>query len=122
MEYIVKSDLYEEIRIREGLVLKIKKYRYLSYSDFYSTELKGNVKKVGARLYQLKKPLTRKEWNKGEVTYPVGTYIAGKAPVERCESKDYRFEVTSAGGSIMGSKEEVIKDLNRIINQIEEIG
>ena len=34
MEYITKNELYEEIRIRDGLVLKIQKYKLLSYTDF----------------------------------------------------------------------------------------
>ena len=55
MEHIINNELYEEIRIREGLVLKIKKYNLLSYENFKSKDLKGNVLKVGSKLYKLKK-------------------------------------------------------------------
>ena len=75
MDYIVKNELYEEIRIRDGLVLKIKKYDLLSYNKFSPKELKGNVTKMGSKLYKLKKDIIRNEWRKGEVVYPKETYI-----------------------------------------------
>lgn len=119
MEYITKNELYEEIRIRDGLVLKIQKYKLLSYTDFKSNELKGNITKVGEKLHKLKKEIIRNEWSKGEITYPIGTYIINKMPVEKCSMEEYCYEVTSSGGSIMGSKDKVINDLNKIIKQIE---
>ena len=82
MEYITKNELYEEIRIRDGLVLKIQKYKLLSYTGFKSNELKGNITKVGEKLHKLKKEIIRNEWSKGEIAYPIGTYIINKMPVE----------------------------------------
>lgn len=121
MDYITRNELYEEIRIREGLLLKIQKYKLLSYDNFRSSELKGNTVKTGEKLHKLKNEITRNEWRKGEITYSIGTYVINKIPVEKCDPKEYKFEVTSSGGSIMGSKDKVINDLNKIINKIEEI-
>lgn len=118
MEYITKNELYEEIRIRDGLVLKVQKYKPLSYDNFKITDLKGNISKVGSKLHILKCKITRNEFCKGEVIYPKGTYIINKIPVEKCDTKDYVFEITSSGGSIMGNKNNVINDLNEIIKQI----
>lgn len=119
MEYIVKNDLYEEIRIEDGLILKVSKYNYLSYSRFYESDLIGKIKRVSNKLYQLKEEITREEYNKGEVTYPVGTYIIDRHPVESCDRKDYNFELTAAGGSIGGGKDKLIRKLNKVIEQIE---
>ena len=119
MDYIVKNELYEEVRIRSGLFLKIKKYEFLSYDRFKSEELKGNVSKVDNRLYRLKKDITREEWLKGKVTYPKDTYIMNGMPVKKSSAEDYVYEITSSGGSISGGKREVLRDLSRIIEQME---
>lgn len=120
MEHIINNELYEEIKIREGLVLKIKKYNLLSYENFKSKDLKGNVLKVGSKLYKLKKDITRKEWGKGEVVYPKDTYIMNQLPVKKSFIENYIYEITSAGGSISGDRKEVLRDLDKIIEQIKQ--
>lgn len=119
MEHIINNELYEEIRIREGLILKIKKYNLLSYDSFKSEDLKGNVLKIGNKLYKLKRDITRKEWRKGDVTYLKDTYIINKLPVEKSSVEDYIYEVTSAGGSILGNRNDILRDLYRIIEQMK---
>ena len=67
----------------------------------------------------LQKSNQTNEYFSDALTSEVLTYIINKMPVEKCSMEEYCYEVTSSGGSIMGSKDKVINDLNKIIKQIE---
>lgn len=120
MNYITKNELYEEIRLHEGIVLKISKYELLSWDKFKRDQLKGNTEKIGSKLYKLKNDITREEFLKGTKTYKEGTYIIRDMPCKKCEEKNYTYELTSSGGSIFGDKDSILRKLKSAIDMIEK--
>lgn len=115
MRHIVNHELYEEIKIANGLILKIHKYSHIdnSYHDMYN--FRENIIEVAPRIYKATKDIIAYK----NISYPKGVFFIGGYAVEKCDKKDYRYEITGLIGNL-NTKERMINNLKTIIEEIEK--
>ena len=115
VEYIQQDKFLDKIRIRQGLILDVVKYKNLSGGlCFKDYDRKKDMKRVSKGICQSKVDIYD-SWHK--IIHPAGTYFLGDRPIEIVESKDYDFEIRVASGSIYGDKTKILREMK----QIEEI-
>lgn len=107
MEKIQEHFLKDIYRLKEGLILEVNKYKrgkWFSESSTRHSSQKLKKKKLQgiSKTYEVQEDI---ELYDGSIL-PKGTYLMGDTiiyPVK--EPKDYRIELKSSGGSIMGDME-----------------
>lgn len=132
MEVITNNGLIDEIRVKDGLILRVEKYeiRYEKRCEKVKVEIDkkdlGRVTGKGMTEFkQVKKDIVNEN---GEVVFNKGDYIRKpwheKYQWEKVnilsDPKDYYIELKCAGGSIGGYSNKfasVIKEVQSIINE-----
>lgn len=116
MEYQVQSEVIDKIKIRYGLVLNVNKYGgALEY--MHNTMNTKNSKMVCKGIYKSKVEIENRY--KG-TKHPVGTYFVHGNPVALVDPQDYTYEVKVSGGTISGSANDVVCELEDIIKAIKK--
>lgn len=114
MEKIKSHAVMDVWRVKEGVLVTVKKYK--SLGGYYYSIPKSKTKGIRgcSGLKELKEDLQLREG----VVLKKGTLILHSTPVEPItDVKDFKFDVTSSGGSIYGSVAEV----ERVLHNIQDI-
>lgn len=114
MEKIKSHAVADVWRVKEGVLVNV--YKYKRTGGFYYTIPNSKTKIVRGctGLRELKEDYTGRD---GEVLKK-GTLILNTTPVVPItDVADFKFDVTSSGGSIYGS----ITDVERVLHNIQDI-
>lgn len=113
MEKIKSHAITDVWRVKDGLLVNVYKYKSISKKYPTISHTKTKVVRGCTGLRALKEDYTAD----GE-TFKAGTFVLNCSPVEPLtDVKDFKFDVTSSGGSIYGS----ITDVERVLEKIQDI-
>lgn len=127
METIVQTEYQDVYRLREGVLLKVNKFKYIDYRDKNSHKEFVNVdfSKAKYRLYDKNcknlRVLKEDYYNPWYgVTVPKGTVIEN-LPVELCQNKsEWTYEVKTTGSEFSGTYLDIINMINELMETIEK--
>lgn len=113
MEYQMKNHVMDKIKIRYGTILNVLKYKYTTpYTWLYNIKFtKKNSERIDTGIYKTTVGIETKY----DGTIPKGTLIVGTGVSELVKPKDYTYEIKVSGGTISGTADEVVKELEDII-------
>lgn len=116
MEQIQSHEIRDVYRIREGLLVEVHKYKSLGH---YNYKKKKEKRVRGCKGLTILTEEYTDTWN--NTTYPVGTYFLGSLPVEPINDPyQFKIEIKSSGGSILGDfveMEKVLYTIKEIMNK-----
>jgi hypothetical protein len=115
MEKIQSHDIKDIWRVRDGLLVEIYKYEYIGHS--LGSDAKTKIIRGCKGLKELTEDFIDSYWKQ---SYPKGTFIYGHFPVKPIyDPYQFKAEIKSSGGSILGSFveiEKVLEDIKLILN------
>lgn len=116
MEKIQNHEIKDIYRVRDGLLVEIKKYKRLGF--YLSSSYKAKIVRGCKGL----KILTEDCFDSyNDKFYKKGTYIYEGTPVEPLIDKSlFTYEIKSSGGSISGNDKDIINILEKIENIIKK--
>jgi len=118
MQKIQEHFLQDIYRLKEGTILEINKFERVGYMP--SGNHKKRKLKGISKAYQTLETTTM---NGGKV-FPAGSYVVGAMLVEPItDTKDYRIELKSSGGTIFGNMElhrKLYKEIESIFSSYGE--
>lgn len=115
MEKIKSHPIRDVWRVKAGVLVTVDKYNHLG--GYYHSIPKKSMKIVRGctGLTELKVDYTA---STGEIVKKGTLMLNGTSPVEPLENfEDFRFDVTSSGGSIYGS----VREVKRVLEKIQDI-
>lgn len=114
MEKIKSHAITDVWRVKEGVLVNVYKYKSISKKYPTISHTKTKVVRGCTGLRALKEDYTTRD---GE-TFKAGTFVLNCTPVEPLtDVKDFKFDVTSSGGSIYGR----IAEVERVLHNIQDI-
>jgi len=115
MEKIKSHPIRDVWRVKAGVLVTVDKYNHLQgyYPSIPKSLLKGVKGCTGLKELKADLPLSE------GLVLKKGTFMLnGTSPVEPLENfEDFRFDVTSSGGSIYGS----VREVKRVLEKIQDI-
>lgn len=121
MKVLIENEFFKQIRIIDGVLVNIIKYKIVN-KIWSGLNLRKELNKIGEGLYQAK--VDKEE--RGEVICSKGDYIikpynsAGYYVIEKENEDKWEYEIKTTGSSFSGSKEEIdkiIDSINTVINE-----
>ncbi|UUV46534.1 hypothetical protein [Bacillus phage vB_BanS-Thrax3] len=114
MEKIKSHAIADVWRVKEGLLVNVYKYKGISKKYCTIPTSKTKVVRGCTGLRALKEDYTTSD---GE-TFKAGTFVLNTSPVEPLtDVQEFKFDVTSSGGSIYG----YINEVERVLHNIQDI-
>lgn len=120
MQVLIENDFFKQIRIVDGVLVNIIKYK-ITNRIWGDLNPRKELNKISEGLYQSK--MDKEE--RGTVIYSKGDYIikpynsAGYYVIEKEERDKWEYEVKTTGSSFSGDKREIdriINGINMVIN------
>ena len=121
MQILIDNDFFKQIRIVDGVLVNIIKYKTIN-RIWSNLNLRKELSKISEGLYQSK--VDKEE--RGEIICSKGDYIikpynsAGYYVIEKEKADKWSYEIKTTGSSFSGDKSTIymiIKDINIVINQ-----
>lgn len=121
MQILIDNDFFKQIRIVDGVLVNIVKYKIIN-RIWSNLNLRKELNKIGDGLYQSK--VDKEE--RGTLICSKGDYIikpynsAGYYVIEKEDKENWEYEIKTTGSSFSGDKltiDMIIKDINIVINQ-----
>lgn len=120
MQILIDNDFFKQIRIVDGVLVNIIKYKIIN-RVWSNLNLRKELNKIDDGLYQSK--VDKEE--RGTVICSKGDYIikpynsAGYYVIEKEDKEKWEYEIKTTGSSLSGDKstiDSVIKTINFVIS------
>lgn len=121
MEAICKTDYQDVYRVKNGVLLIVNKFRYITNEDgtcdyighplnnkHYASNCQGSLRVLTEEYY---------DWHK-QRTYDIGQMMYRGYPIELANKSEWSFQVKTAGDALSGDIGTITMLLNEIIGRI----
>lgn len=121
MQVLIENEFFKQIRIIDGVLVNIIKYKIIN-KIWSGLNLRKELSKISEGLYQSK--VDKEE--RGEVICLKGDYIikpynsAGYYVIEKEDKDKWEYEIKTTGASFSGNKEEIDSIIDSINTVIKE--